>query len=700
MLSFLSPWFLAGLAVLAVPVIVHLANRPKKKPVQFPSLMFLERVEFQASSRRRLRHLVLFALRCLALIMVAAAFARPFVDRPDAPPVAVEGNREVVVLLDRSASMGVEDRMERARAAVADVAATLRRGDRATLVAFDHSASATIRPTDQPDVLERAAGQVEPGDGGTRFAPALRLAESILSSTPLPRRELVVVSDFQRGGWDPDAAPRMPAGATVRTVAVGAPVDNTAVADVQVTRERFSGRERARLRARVVNQGAAAVEVPVRLELEGRAVDEATVSVGSGDDAIVELGPVTLADRPTPITIRAGTDRLPLDNAHRVVLEANRGHRVLLVTSGDVSASQYLARALEVGGEHQVARVSANRLEPASLGGVDVVVMADADEPSARAVDALEEFVAGGHGLIAVLGGRSRAGWWADSGLLPGELRGTRDRGDDGGSLVSLQYDHPLLRPFAENPAGLTGARFYRYRELSPRDRADMVARFDDGAAAVVAAEMGAGRVVAVTAPLDGRWSDLVLQPAFVPLVHGAVGHAAGRAAAPASRVVGDLVQPATLARSVAAARQDVGDAERSGGGGQAWGAVAGSEGPVLLTPGGDRLRVEPRTLLRLDEVGFYELRDPGSTTPPPVLAVNPDPDESDLAMADAGQVREALQGGPPAQPVESFAPEDRERGQSLWWYALVAAFLIMVVEAGLANRLSPRRPIAGGVGA
>ena len=228
-ISFLAPVFLAGLGALVVPVLIHLANRPKKEVVRFPSLMFLERVEYTASSRRWLRNLVLFTLRCLALILVAAAFARPFLDRRDAPPVAVEGGREVVVLLDRSASMAAGDRMERARAAVAAVADGLSRGDRATLVLFDRDAAAANRATDQASVLRTALDTVRAGGGATRMAPALRLAESILTGTPLPRRELVVVSDFQRGAWDAGAGVRMPAGTEIRTVRVGESVDNAAV---------------------------------------------------------------------------------------------------------------------------------------------------------------------------------------------------------------------------------------------------------------------------------------------------------------------------------------------------------------------------------------------------------------------------------------------------------------------------------------
>ena len=78
-MSFLAPLFLVGLVGLAIPVIVHLTRHERGKPLQFPSLMFLERIPFQETSRRRIRHWSLLLLRLAALALLVAAFARPFV---------------------------------------------------------------------------------------------------------------------------------------------------------------------------------------------------------------------------------------------------------------------------------------------------------------------------------------------------------------------------------------------------------------------------------------------------------------------------------------------------------------------------------------------------------------------------------------------------------------------------------------------
>ena len=119
-MAFLAPLFFLGLAALAVPVVIHLTQREKKMVQRFPSLMFVRRIPYQTVRRRKLRDLGLLAIRLLALALIIAAFARPFLWRPNAAAVMGPGAREVVVLLDRSYSMGYADRWDRARAAARD----------------------------------------------------------------------------------------------------------------------------------------------------------------------------------------------------------------------------------------------------------------------------------------------------------------------------------------------------------------------------------------------------------------------------------------------------------------------------------------------------------------------------------------------------------------------------------------------------
>src|SRR5690242_6736928 len=202
MLSLLAPWFLAGLAALAVPVLVHLTHKERKTVLHFPSLMFLERIPYQAVRRQRIRNWLLFALRCVAIALLVLAFARPFLARRAALLGASHGARDVVILLDRSYSMAYGDRWTRASSAAKRVIQGMAGDDRGAVVYFDDAASAAGSLTSDKTTLLAAIDSVHPTAGGTRYDAALRLAERILGDTARARRDVVLISDAQRAGWN------------------------------------------------------------------------------------------------------------------------------------------------------------------------------------------------------------------------------------------------------------------------------------------------------------------------------------------------------------------------------------------------------------------------------------------------------------------------------------------------------------------
>lgn len=729
--SFLAPAFLAGLALLAVPIILHLVHRPKDRVIEFPSLMFLDPVAYRSATRRRLRHPWLLLLRCLALAAAAAAFARPVLDRP---PAAVAGGpatgREVVILVDRSYSMGYGDRFARALAAARDAVAAVTPDDRATLVFFDAGAAAVNRATADRDRLLASLDTLHVGAGRTRYAPALRLAASILGDSELPQREVILISDFQRVGWEADAEVRLPPGTVLTPVPVAdGPSPNTFVTSVSFRRERFSGRERVTATARLVHRGdATADDVPVTLELDGRALQSRRVDLPADGAATVTFEPFTLERAGTRGTVRAAGDALPADDGFHFVLSPGTAVSVLIIerSGSGPHPSLYLRRALGIGTspafDVEVAKVE--RLSAADLEGHDVVVLNDAPFPAGAAGRRLRAWVEDGGGLILIAGERTRGGLdGAGEGLLPAAPGRAIERDEArGGALGAIDYDHPVFELFRAPQSGdLTAARFFRYRALDWPTGEGVLARFDDGGVALAERQVGRGRVLVWMSTLDASWNDLALQPVFLPFVHRLTQYAAGAREARAWATVGELLD----LRGVEGVDPDAGDAAGAAGsdaapaarsGAAAAGSDAGSgaspgpsraapvpaafggAAPVVVTPSGRRVTLEgDGALLRLDEQGFYELRDPRGITPPRTVAVNLDIAESDLTALDPALLAAAVAppatvDAPAAAPAAASDPQrdaERERRQVVWWYLLIGALVLLTGEAVLSNRLS-----------
>ncbi|MFM9029401.1 MAG: BatA domain-containing protein, partial [Opitutaceae bacterium] len=210
-MNFLAPLFLIGALAVAGPVIYHLVRRTTRERLPFGSLIFLRPSPPRLSQRHRFEHLLLLILRCLALALLAFAFARPFLPRtPDDDPSAARPAR-LVVLLDTSASMRREGVWPAVVARANDWIRRAGPADELTLMTFDR-AVATLLPADEwrraaaGDRAALAAARVaalKPGWGSTRLGSALAAAAEALAdaegkTAPGPRR-IVLVSDLQAG---------------------------------------------------------------------------------------------------------------------------------------------------------------------------------------------------------------------------------------------------------------------------------------------------------------------------------------------------------------------------------------------------------------------------------------------------------------------------------------------------------------------
>jgi hypothetical protein len=252
---------------------------------------------------------------------------------------------------------------------------------------------------------------------------------------------------------------------------------------------------------------------------------------------------------------------------------------------------------------------------------------------------------------------------------------------------------HPVFTPF-HGGGDFAAVRVFRSRDVDAPPGATVLARYGDGATALLDVPAGEGRVLVWTSAMDNRWSDLPVQPVFLPLVHELARHAAGRPPAAPAVHVGDRVDVARYAAMHGLAVPDA----AGGATGAATAAGTASVAWLAIAPSGERVRLEAGEppVLEPREAGFWQVRAlGGDDTRPRPLAVNVDAAEGDLTPMDAAAFSVAV-GPAPQRASDAVAADagtsvERERRQSLWWYLLAAALLLLGVEAAYANRLSVR---------
>src|SRR5262249_31234843 len=152
-----------------------------------------------------------------------------------------------------------------------------------TLVLFDRNAEETIRATSDRGRLESALSAARVTSASTRYGPALKLADSILTRSSLQRREAVLISDFQKTGWS--GAEDVHFSEAMRLTPVSVASDktiNVAVPSVTFARSQFSGQDRITVTAGVSNRSAdPAANVPVSLEIDGRKIETQSIGIAA-----------------------------------------------------------------------------------------------------------------------------------------------------------------------------------------------------------------------------------------------------------------------------------------------------------------------------------------------------------------------------------------------------------------------------------
>jgi hypothetical protein len=501
-MNFLFPAFLLGGLAIAVPIVLHFLRRDIAPPVPFTAVRLLRKSPVARSQRRRLRDLLLLAARVVALLLVAAAFARPYVAG------AARGSTLRIIAIDRSYSMNAPGRFAQALDLAGRAIEEAPVGERVAVLAFDDHAD-TVAAPGSPTAARAALKGVSVGFGATRYSDVFSKAAEIAAGD---EAHLIVISDLQRSGWDAEDRTVLPAGISLDVRDAGTPPSNLSVVSISVTP--------GRVIAAVRNTGSPARRGQVTIEHEGRIVHTATYSVGA-DSAVDVTMPY---HAPSTGSLKVSIDDpggVPADNSRFAILDAIPSNSVLLVTSGANPSGYYIARALAAIGGADPDRLDVSTgtaaLTTDDLTKYSAVVLLSTRALDRRGRDSIAGFVRAGGGLV--IAGSPEVEATVVSAIFNWRtpITGTIEMAASA-ALSPTDPRHPVFRPFGSLSANLGQVRFVRAWRVAP-DGWDVAARFTDGNPALVERREGSGRVVLFASDLDRQWNDFPLHPAFVPFI-------------------------------------------------------------------------------------------------------------------------------------------------------------------------------------
>lgn len=409
---------IAGLCAVAIPILIHLLMRQRRKPIEFAAMRFLIEAFRKHKRRLQLEQMILLATRCLILALLGFALARPLLQ--GASMIESGGARTVTIVIDNglaSAALGEDQRPSLGRHLdeAVEIVRNLASGDTVSVISAARPAKALLSPpsSDHAAVINLLQG-MEPRQSPSDIAGAMAFVREAASTAREGSRAGVVylLSDFREGSARLDSPlPVTQAdvvGTDVRLLAspaASAPVTNVQITSIEPVRSLVlanandgSGQVKVRLARHGGELGADVTRV--RLAGEGvQSVEPRTVRWQPGQseaDAEFMLDFGLSVDRKIALTATIDDDALNADNTRQTILDLRSQLRVLLIDRrsfgferdiDQLTAGQWIRRALEPMVEAS-GPITIAEAEPAAL---DVADLRTADVAFAPRPDLINE---------------------------------------------------------------------------------------------------------------------------------------------------------------------------------------------------------------------------------------------------------------------------------------------------------------------
>lgn len=690
-MSFLAPLFLFGALTIALPVIFHFIRRSVRERVPFSSLMFLTPSPPRLTRRSRLEDLLLLLLRCLVVLLIASAFARPYLRRALPFPDQSGTGRRILLLIDTSASMRRPDVWREVAARAGQLLDSWRPLDEIALGTFDHSFKpvtpfeelANLSPDQRRAAVRQHLQNIAPGWNDTQLGASLMAAARWLdepatgtANAPNREKQIVLISDLQEGSHlEALQGFEWPRGFTVRVEPVGKrnaanaglqwvvdPDDLGRVNEkfsprVRITNSRDAGRERFRV-------GWARGD----RDFEGPALD---VYVPPGQSRTVAL-PAARTNGPSSALLTG--DEVDFDNRAFIAPPETRETKVLFIgPDADQEPSQpyyYLRRAFLDTGRQKVALSKLSPGSPALFQRSNDWKLVIVDAPLSEEWTAgLRAFGESGRTLLIVISSPAM-GETLRHLLGLATLPVTDRANEEYAMLKEIDFQHPLFAPLADPKyRDFTKIHFWKHRALDPALLKDsrVLARFDDDDPALIEAALGKGRLLILTSGWQPADSQFALSSKFIPFCY-ALLHAGPDAALNSPQYfVGDVIPL--------------------------------PKGPGMIRrPDGSEVSVGlEENFTQSDLPGIYRWSGPAGQSQ---FAVNLKASESQtapLSALDLERMGVPLPAGAPRKLAGTELKTDRqaaslEQKQKLWRWLLLAALVVLFLETYVASWLTRRR--------
>jgi hypothetical protein len=521
-MEFVNPLYLFGLAAIAIPIIVHLFNFRRFRKVYFTNVKFIEELRQQTQRQSQLRHLLILAMRILAIASLVLAFAQPYLPTDENNTRQRAGNL-VSIYVDNSYSMQAASPdgslLTEAVGKAGEIAQAYKSSDRFQLLTNNFEAHHQ-RIVSRDEFMEML--------DAIDISPATRpVSEVVMRQRELfaKDRELspaaYLISDFQPAFADFD---KIVEDTTVQNFLVPVAADQVAnlyIDSLWFDAPVFRAGQMATLTVKIKNASDQNLEkIPAKLLINGKQRAVASFDIKANQETVIKIpftnletgiqyGELSIID--SPVTF---------DDTFFFTLTIRNEIPVLVIN--DPEENVFLNALFSHDSTFVVTNAQANYLDFSAFSSQNLIILNSLQQISTGLIRELWRYVEGGGSLLIFPASQADIDSYNEMlmtlqtvTLMPADTART--------NISSINLQSSIYEDVFESlPENLDLPVVFRHYPLRRQTTAllEPLLELQDGDIFLGRERAGQGMVYLAAAPLDAAWTSLPKHALFVPTIY------------------------------------------------------------------------------------------------------------------------------------------------------------------------------------
>jgi hypothetical protein len=488
----------------------------------FTNVSFIKDIQVQTRKQSKLKHLIILALRILALCALVIGFAQPFIPYSQSTRNTEAGNA-VSIYLDNSFSMdaqsGYGPLLEEGRKKAAEIAAAYKASDKFQLLTNDFEGihQRLVTKDEFLQMLDKVTSSPVP----RKTSEVITRQMDLLQNMQAKNKTLYLISDFQKSTTDLASLKTDTAVQLMLVPLKANPTPNISIDSCWFTSPVHQAGKNVKLKVLIKNVSDQSYEkVPLKLTINENQKAISSFSLPPFGSTVAELGYNDAEPGLRYGKLEITDSPVIYDDAFYFSYNLSANIPVLVVDQG--TPNVYLTSLLKSDSTFHYVRQAQQNLDFSSFSSYSLIILDELNSLSSGLSQELVRFVNQGGSLLIIPSGTIDQGSYSallrQLGSPPfGTLNKTKMK------INKLALNHPLFQDvFDEVPVNIDLPTVLSAYDLggTSRSNRDILISMQNNAAFLSLQNAGEGKIYLLASPLDPAYSNFPQHALFVPVMY------------------------------------------------------------------------------------------------------------------------------------------------------------------------------------